>query len=297
MMFQRMSGARLAWTIGGVLLILLGAGLGRPAPGAELGVHRDIPYAEPPEGVPADRLTLDVFTEEGAETRPVVVFFHGGGVDGGDKSAALSKPARFVAEGYVFVSANRRYVRMAGPGDSVSDSVDALRWIKDHIAEHGGDPSRIFLMGHSAGAALAALLVTDESHLERRGMKPRDISAVSILDTGGIDKPRQKREAPSAPVVRLYAELGLDDRTLKETSAISFIAPDRGIPPMILHCGGARRICADFADRLRAIGVDAEDYDTHGKSHAQINRDLGEPGDRATEEILSFFARHGGVER
>jgi hypothetical protein len=152
-------------------------------------------------------------------------------------------------------------------------------------------------MGHSAGAALAALLATDERHLARRGMSLRDIRAVSVIDTGGIDKPRQKREAPMARAVRLYSELGLDDDGLVEMSAISFIEPDKDIPPMILHCGGARRICADFAARLREIGVDAEAYDTHGKTHSGINRDLGEPGDRATEEILAFFARHGGIER
>jgi acetyl esterase/lipase len=295
--FLSTSEVRVAGAICGVLLVFQGGGFGRPATAGELTVHRDIPYAAPPEGVPTDRLTLDVFTQEGVDARPVVVFFHGGGVDGGDKRAALAKPARFLAEGYVFVSANRRWVRMPGPGDWMSDSVAALRWVKDQIADYGGDASRLFLMGHSAGAALAALLATDQRHLERVGMKPADMRAVSILDTGGIDKLRQKREAPFAPVVRLYAELGLDDRMLAETSAISFIAPDKGIPPMILHCGGARRICAGFAARLREIGVDAEDYDTHGKSHAQINRDLGTPGDLATEEILDFFARHGGAER
>jgi acetyl esterase/lipase len=257
--------------------------------------HGDIVYAEAPEGVPQDRLTLDVYTEESAADRPVIVFFHGGGVDGGDKGAALAKPARFVGEGYVFVSANRRWVRMPGPGDGISDSVDAVRWVKDHIAEYGGDPSRLFLMGHSAGAALAALLVTDERHLERRGLEPADVRAVSIIDTGGIDKPRQKREAPMARVVRLYAELGMDDEDLEQTSAMTFLGADRGIPPMILHCGGARRICEGFGARLHEVGVDADVHGTHGKTHGGINRDLGADGDAATEEILAFFGRHGGA--
>jgi acetyl esterase/lipase len=264
---------------------------------ANLRVHRDISYAEAPDGVPQDRLTLDVFTVDGADGRPVVVFFHGGGVDSGDKRAAFEKPARFVEEGYVFVSANRRWARMPGPGDGFSDSVDAMYWVKVHISEYGGDPSRLFLMGHSAGAALAALLATDESHLERRGMKLEDISAVSVIDTGGIDKLRQKREAPFATAVRLYAELGLDDDGLANTSAITFLSPGKGIPPMILHCGSGRGICLDFRNRLEEIGVDAECYDRHGKSHGGINRDLGRHGDQATEEVLDFFARHGRAPR
>ena len=275
-----------------------------PEPGCAWGAdaetiraRRDISYAVAPDGVPQDRLTLDVFSEEGAEGRPVVVFFHGGGVDGGDKGAAGEKPARFVSEGYVFVSANRRWVRMPGPGDGVSDSVDALRWVTDHIAQIGGDPSRLFLIGHSAGGALAALLATDERHLERRGMKLGDIRAVAVLDTGGIDKLRQKREAPLAPVVRLYEQLGLDDEQLANTSAITFLEPDKAIPPMILHCGGARRICEAFGAKLREVGVDAEVHGTHGKTHAQINRDFGGGDDPATEEVLDFFARHGGVPR
>jgi carboxylesterase type B len=262
-----------------------------------LRAHKDISYAQAPEGVPPDRLTLDVFTVEKAHARPVVVFFHGGGVDGGDKASALAKSDRFVEEGYVFVSANRRWARMPGPGDGFSDSVDAIRWVKDNITEYGGDPSRLFLMGHSAGAALAALLGTDERHLQRRGMKPGDLRAVSVIDTAGIDKLRQKRQSPRARAVQLYAELGLDEEDLERTSAITFLAPDKGIPPMILHCGGGGGICGDFADRLRGIGVDAEAHGRHGKSHGGINRDLGTPGDPATEEILDFFARHGGAPR
>ena len=294
---KRRSMARCAATVTGIFLTLFGLGAHRTGCAQQMRSYRDIQYAAAPEGVPADRLTLDVFTAEAAEGRPVVVFFHGGGVDGGDKAAALAKPARFVAEGYVFVSANRRWVRMPGPGDGFSDSVDAVRWVKDHITEYGGDPSRLFLMGHSAGAALAALLATDERHLRRSDMAPGDIRAVSIVDTGGIDKPRQKREAPFAPVVRLYGELGLDEDQLAETSAITFVDPGKGIPPMILHCGGARRICEGFGARLAETGVDAEVHGTHGKSHGEINRQLGEPGDPVAEEILDFFAHHGGAER
>src|SRR5262245_55023488 len=117
-------------------------------------VQRDIPYADP-----AHKLqTLDVYSPAGAKDLPVVFWIHGGGWQTGDKKDVQLKPQAFNDKGFVFVSTNYRLLPDVEMGTIVRDVAKAVRWVHDHIAEYGGDPKRLFVMGHSAGAQLAALI-------------------------------------------------------------------------------------------------------------------------------------------
>ena len=117
-------------------------------------VKRDIPYVKD-----ADKLqTLDVYAPSGAKGLPVVVWIHGGGWQTGDKADVYEKPKVFTGKGYILVSVNYRLLPKVDMGTLTGDVAKSVRWVHDHIAEHGGDPKRLFIMGHSAGAQLAALL-------------------------------------------------------------------------------------------------------------------------------------------
>ena len=115
-------------------------------------VKRDIPYASTSE-----RQVLDVYSPPGAKDRPVVFWIHGGGWQTGDKSDVQHKPQVFVEKGFVFVSTNYRLLPDVDMATIVRDIARSIHWVHDHIAEYGGDPNRILVMGHSAGAQLAAL--------------------------------------------------------------------------------------------------------------------------------------------
>ena len=110
-------------------------------------VKRDIPYADPAH----ERQVLDVYSPPQAKNLPVVFWIHGGGWQTGDKSNVQLKPQAFMDKGFVFVSTNYRLLPNVDMGTIVRDIAKSIRWVHDHIAEYGGDPKRLFVMGHSAG--------------------------------------------------------------------------------------------------------------------------------------------------
>src|SRR5713226_2558393 len=125
-------------------------------------VKRNIPYANPAD----ERQVLDVYSPQNAKNLPVVFWIHGGGWQGGDKTDVQIKPQAFMDKGFVFVSTNYRLLPSVDMATIVHDIAKSIRWVHDHIAEHGGDPNRLFIMGHSAGAQLAALICTDDRYLK-----------------------------------------------------------------------------------------------------------------------------------
>ena len=125
-------------------------------------VKRDVPYAEPAD----PRQKVDIYAPEGARNLPVVFWIHGGGWEAGDRTKVQVKPQAFVNEGFVFVSTGYRLLPDVEMIEIFRDVAKSVRWVHDHIATHGGDRKRLFVMGHSAGAQLAALLCTDDRYLK-----------------------------------------------------------------------------------------------------------------------------------
>ncbi|CAN5290478.1 alpha/beta hydrolase [soil metagenome] len=124
----------------------------------------DIAYGEGP------RRTLDIYIPEGsAEARPVVVFFYGGRWSSGSKA-----DYRFVADALtnlgrvVVIPDYRLYPQVEFPA-FVEDGAAAVVWVHAHIGAYGGDSDRLFVMGHSAGAHIAAMLALDANFLSRAG--------------------------------------------------------------------------------------------------------------------------------
>src|SRR3954471_17625163 len=127
-------------------------------------VKRDIAYATAHE-----RQVLDVYAPAGAKNVPVVFWIHGGGWQAGNKSMVGVKPKAFTEAGFVFVSISYRLLPTVDMTALTSDVATALGWVHKNIATYGGDPARLFVMGHSAGAQLAALMCTDEKYVNAQG--------------------------------------------------------------------------------------------------------------------------------
>jgi acetyl esterase/lipase len=133
--------------------------------------------------------TLDVYAMPGAKHTPVMFWIHGGGWETGDKSDVAQKPQFFVDHGFVFVSINYRLLPKVEMIDIFRDVAKSFRWVHDHIAEYGGDPKRVLVGGHSAGAQLAALLCTDERYLKTEGIAFTDLIGCVPVDGDTYDLP------------------------------------------------------------------------------------------------------------
>ncbi|SEM84499.1 Acetyl esterase/lipase [Luteibacter sp. UNCMF331Sha3.1] len=140
---------------------------------------------QPSKGVVAHRdnvydathgLALDVYAPAQANHAPVVVFFYGGSWKNGKRQWYRWVGQALASQGIVAVIADYRLwpaVRMDG---FLHDGAEAVRWARDHAAHFGGDPAHLFVMGHSAGGHIAAMLATDKQWLAGVGMKPGDLS-------------------------------------------------------------------------------------------------------------------------
>ncbi len=158
-------------------------------------VTRDVDYVRDADYEDGKDL-LDVYMPEGSSDAPVVVFFHGGALRAGDKSDGRVVAQRLVARGIGVVSANYRLSPAFEHPAHIRDAAAAVAWVLGNISEYGGDPDRVFVAGHSAGAYLAALLVLDPSHLAYhhvaqpsiRGSIP--ISAFLYVEETAADRPK-----------------------------------------------------------------------------------------------------------
>ena len=126
--------------------------------------HADIPYGT------GARHSLDVYVPWGAEHRPVVVFWYGGTWVKGTKEWYRFVGASLASSGYVAVLPDYRLYPQVHFPEFIQDGAQAVRWTREHVGELGGDPNAIFLMGHSAGAHLAATLALDPRYLRAAGV-------------------------------------------------------------------------------------------------------------------------------
>jgi dienelactone hydrolase len=107
----------------------------------------------------------------------------------GDTSDVQLKPRAFTEKGFAFVSTNYGLLPHVDMGTIVRDVARSVRWVHDHIAEHGGDPKRLLIMGHSAGAQLAALVSTDDRFLKAEGLSLEMIRGCVPVDGDTYDVP------------------------------------------------------------------------------------------------------------
>jgi acetyl esterase/lipase len=261
-------------------------------------VQRDIAYAEPR----SERQLLDVYAPPAGSGLPVVVWVHGGGWMRGNKNEMGQKPAAFVDKGFVFVPVNYRFVPQVTMDTIVRDVARAVGWVHSNIARHGGDPNRIFLMGHSAGAQLAALLCIDSRYIEAERVPRTSIRGCVPVDGDTYDVPLQvatataRRKSLKQPPPKMGhpEKFGKLERQ-RELSAVNHVAPNRGIPPfLLLHVADHTDTTAQ-AYRLWAAldqaGVPATLFGAEATDHVKLDADIGLAGDPGTKALFDFTAK------
>src|SRR5262245_15003989 len=262
-------------------------------------IKRDIPYTKN-----ADKLqTLDVYSPASAKNLPVVVWIHGGGWQAGDKAEVYVKPQVLNGKGFVFVSINYRLLPKVDMGTLTRDVAKSIRWVHDHITEHGGDPKRLLIMGHSAGAQLAALICTDERYLKEEGLSFAIIKGCVPVDGDTYDIPamievaetRQKAHGLPLPKFGHRIKFGDDPEKHKAFSAVTHIGKNKGIPPFfILYVAGHPDVTAQalrLGNVLKAADIPVTLFGAKETTHVKVNADLGRSDDQATAAWLAFVEK------
>jgi acetyl esterase/lipase len=261
-------------------------------------VKRDIPYAAPAQ----ERQVLDVYSPAHASNLPVVFWIHGGGWQTGDKSSVQIKPQAFMHKGFVFVSTNYRLLPNVDMGTIVRDIAKSIRWVHDHIADYGGDPQRLFIMGHSAGAQLAALVCIDDRYLKAEGLSLAIVKGCVPVDGDTYDVPaiietaETRRRAHGLPQPKFghREKFGNDPTKHRDFSAVTHVAKGKGIPPFLVMYVADHPDTNAQAQRLssvlQAADVRAILYAAQESNHGKINADIGvadHPGTKAVFEFVS----------
>ena len=229
---------------------------------------KDVPYAN--EG----KQRMDVYLPRQPAGAPVIFMVHGGAWRLGDKDARAvveNKVARWVPQGFIFISTNYRLLPDTAPLEQAEDIARALATAQAKAASWGGDPTRFILMGHSAGAHLVALVATSPEIVRRAGAKPW-LGSV-LLDSAALDVVTimQARHA------RFYDRaFGKDPAYWRAVSPLHGLSENTA--PLLAVCSSQRtESCPQasrFVEKATALGVRASVLQ-QDRSHQEINQQLG----------------------
>lgn len=234
------------------------------------------------------RQKLDVYRPAVALAgNPVVVFFYGGSWNSGAREQYRFVARALATRGLTVVVADYRLYPQVRYPAFLEDNAQAVGWTHRHIAEYGGNPQRLYLMGHSSGAYNAAMLALDPRWLQAVGMAPRDlrgwIGLAGPYDFLPIDNPEVK------PVF-FFPDSPPDSQPINHVSA--------GAPPALLIAANSdsyvnpQRNTAGLAKRLRADGVKVEDRYYDRVNHMTLVGSFAWPlawMAPVTDEVLRFI--------
>ena len=233
---------------------------------------------------------LDLYIPDGLTDAPVILSLHGGVLMMGDRREESFVGKRFAAAGYLTVVPSYRLSPEVSHPAHIQDVAAAFAWVKRNIRQHGGDPDRIMVIGHSAGAYLAMLLAADPRYLAAHQLSARDIKGiVPVSGFFWVDKPGV---APDRP-----ADIwGTNPKTWTDASPARYLRAD--LPPVLLIDTDGdedwrQQQNVDFAAALRAAGHrDVAIHKVPGRTHMSVWTDMSKgPSEETSAAILEFAAR------
>jgi acetyl esterase/lipase len=279
------------WLVRGVVLaavVVFGTLAATQGSAQSAATHRDIDYIVGADYAD-DKDKLDVFMPQAEMIVPVVVYFHGGGLQNGAKVIGEGLARQLTARGIGVVSANYRLSPAVMHPAHMEDATAAFVWTKQNIGTYGGDPNRVFVAGHSAGAYLAALMSVDPSYLAAYGMKLSAIRGTIPIS------PFLYVEEPDVAPRRPKTVWGTDEDVWLRASVTPYIGSDK--PPMLLiYADGDdpwRREQNDrFKVELMARGNKVSLEQIADRTHGSVNSKMGEDHDAGMMKIAAFVEGH-----
>ncbi len=248
------------------------------AEGVAFGSHGQSLDIWAPDSVPAGRL-------------PVVIFWYGGGWAKGDRASYAFAGRALAREGFLVVIPDYRKVPQVHFPAFLDDGAEAVAWVEDNVAQHGGDPKRLAFMGHSAGAYEAIMLALDSKRLTAAGVDPAHVKAAI-----GLSGPYDFHPFTSERAIAAFSEWPRPE----ETQPITFARPDA--PALLLATSDGdttvrARNANNLAAKLRTLGAPVEVMNYGPLSHEEVVMALSVPF-RAKGPVLAdsvaFLRKHLG---
>ena len=250
-----------------------------------------------------ERHLLDIYTPEKPTDKklPVMFWIHGGGWQAGNKDDVALKPQVLTERGFVFVSTNYRLLPEVTMDVLIRDVAASFGWVHRNIAKYGGDPNRIYVGGHSAGAQLAAIICTDDRYLKEQGVSFEVLRGCVPVDGDTYDIPKIIMTAEHRQTLyggKMFTfghrqKFGNDPEKHVDFSAVTHVAKDKHIPPfLLLYFTGnpdTRAQANRLGEVLKAADIPVTVFGKGNTNHSQLNNDLGKPDDPATNAFLEFL--------
>jgi arylformamidase len=249
----------------------------------------------------AEQQKLDVYSAIGSpqgKACPVVVWVHGGGWRLGDKDnrSGINLCKSWANAGIVMVNLNYRLTPDVMHPAHVQDVAAGIAWVQKNIAKHGGDPEKIYLLGHSAGAHLVALVATNPEYLKAHRLVPKTtLAGVMSIDTASYDLASTRTLAVRKMIRDAFGDV---QDTLTSASPIQQAkANSDTCPPFILAVVKQRpeawRESIAFKDALLKSKLIVMSYPESGqlKAHAKIALDLLDTNNEMTRQLLDFVTK------
>jgi acetyl esterase/lipase len=215
-----------------------------------------------PDVYARERCKLDVYHPVGASAAPAVVWFHGGGLTGGNRSV----PSALKGQGIIVVAVDYRLSPKAKAPAYIEDAAAAVAWTFMNIARYGGDTNRIFLSGHSAGGYLASLVTLDRRWLAVHGMDPDRLAGLVPFSGQSITHFAIREERGLARTRPLIDDLAPVYHVRKDAPPILLISGDRNHELL-----GRYEESAYFWRMLKEVGhPSVELLELQGYDHGQM---------------------------
>ena len=239
---------------------------------AQYNQVNDIPYREaaekPRAGASAgmdyarERCKLDVYYPTNETDAPVVVWFHGGGIEGGEKHI----DPQLKNSGLVVVAANYRLLPKAPIDDILDDAAAAVAWTYKNIAKYNGSPRKIFVAGHSAGGYLLDIIGLDKRWLAKYGVDADSLAALVPFSGQCVTHYNIRKQQGIGPL----------QATIDQYAPLTYVRPDA--PPIVIISGdrelelfGRYEEQAYFWRMLKLVGhKDVTLYEMQGYDHGDM---------------------------
>jgi len=249
--------------------------------------YRNQPHLSPGE---IERCVLDLYLPEGTQDFATLIWLHGGGLTEGSIDDAACMGNWLAQQGIAVAMAEYRLAPAVAYPTYLDDAAASVAWVAEHIAEYGGNPAKLFVGGHSAGAYLAAMLAMKRSFLADYGVDAAQIAAYipisgqmfthfTVRGERGVENPAQTP-------------------TVDDAAPSYFVRPDA--PPMLMICAENDLPTRTEENRyfvavMKSVGhTDVQYAEIPDRDHGSIVDRMHEPDDPTGQLIVNYIRERVG---